>query len=72
MAIDISGIVPTSPLQHLRMTIGDGTINYTQKHTPFVGTVNTSMVRSPTIAAISGKFDTRWDDPQYYAGNTGI
>ena len=69
MSIDISGIFPTKALNHLGMTVGDGTINWSQHHIPFSGVINTSIATSPTIVAIYGKFDNRFDDPRYYVGD---
>ena len=66
---DISGINPALPIQNLRMTIGENTINYAQHRAPFSGVVNTSTVTSPTMVSISGKFDNRFDDPRYYVGD---
>lgn len=33
-------------------------------------TLNTYVKNSPTISNIESKFDARFDDPRYYAGDT--
>ena len=63
---DISGINPTAVLNHLRMTVGENTVNYKQHRAPFSGVVNTSMITTPTMVQISGLYDERFDDPTYY------
>lgn len=63
MANDISIIVSGQPIKN-------GTAVVSTTFTGEYSTLDTYVLNSPTIEEIQDKYDTRFDDPRYYTGDT--
>lgn len=63
MANDISIIVSGQPIKN-------GTTVVSTTFTGEYSTLDTYVLNSPTIEEIQDKYDTRFDDPRYYTGDT--
>jgi hypothetical protein len=63
MANDISIIVSGQPIKN-------GTVVVSTTFTGEYSTLDTYVLNSPTIEEIQDKYDTRFDDPRYYTGDT--
>lgn len=50
--------------------IKNGTVVVTTTTTGQYSTLDTSVLNRPTIEEIESKYDTRFDDPRYYRGDT--
>lgn len=63
MANDISVAVSGQPIKN-RTVVVSATV------TGEYGTQDDIVTNSPTITEIQNKYDNRFDDPRYYAGDT--
>ena len=50
--------------------VKNGTVIVTCSWTGEYSTINTYAQNTPTIANIENKYDTRFDDPRYYNGDS--
>lgn len=50
--------------------IKNGTVIVTTTTTGKYSTLDTSVLNRPTIEEIESKYETRFDDPRYYTGDT--
>ena len=63
MANDITVAVSGEPIKN-------GTVVVTTSTTGQYSKLDTYVLNTPAIAAIQSKYDTRFDDPRYYSGDT--
>lgn len=52
------------------VVVKNGTSVVSCTNTGEYSTIDTYVNNSPTIADIEAKYDTRFDDPRYYAGDS--
>lgn len=52
--------------------VKNGTILVSCTRTGEYSTINSYVKNSPTISEIEAKYDTRFDDPSYYYGSSGV
>lgn len=50
--------------------VKNGTVVVTTSWTGEYSTLNTSVINTPTISSIESKYDSRFDDPRYYTGDS--
>ena len=63
MANDIAVAISGQPIKNRTIVVSATT-------TGEYGTLNSYVTNKPTIADIEAKYDDRFDDPRYYAGDT--
>jgi hypothetical protein len=63
MANDIKVVVSGEPIKN-------GTIVVSTTVTGEYSTIDTYSLNNPTIEQIQNKYETRFDDPRYYTGDT--
>jgi hypothetical protein len=63
MANDIALVISGSSIKH-------GTAVVSATFTGEYSTLDTSVTNKPVIADIESKYDTRFDDPRYYSGDS--